>query len=163
MNPSSKMKIVLWFGIVLLLCPAWDAVAQSLLKGSRVYVPVYFQIFSSRRGYGAELTATVSVRNTDPRHSIVVHSAKVHNGEGKAVAELLQKPMELGPLAGAQLLVEVPGTTKKEQAGTNPAVVVKWSSKAEVTAPVIQSIMVGTMSQQGISFMCSGVPMRADE
>ena len=35
--------------------------------------------------------------------------------------------------------------------------IVKWRSKENMTPPIIEGIMLGTMSGQGISFVCPGI------
>jgi len=40
--------------------------------------------------------------------------------------------------------------------GTAGAAIVKWKSSVKVNAPIVESIMIGTKTQQGISFISRG-------
>ena len=122
------------------------------VQGQTVYVPAYSHIYHSD-GKPSLLTITLSVRNTSLQHGIIVDSVRYFDTNGKEVKSYLKKPIKLGPLATTEFLVERDDTT----GGSGANFLVKWTSDATVSAPVIEAIMIDTNTQQGISFARSGV------
>ena len=120
--------------------------------GQVVYVPVYSHIFIGDRETPFLLTVTILVRNTDPQHSLQVWSADYHDSSGKLLKQYLPNPVRLPPLATAHFIV--PESDESGGAGAN--VVVTWKSPVPINPPIIESVMIGTRSQQGISFTSRG-------
>jgi len=71
----------------------------------------------------------------------------------KLVRAYLNKPVKLAPFATKKYLVK----EDDREGGSGANFVVKWNSEQPVHAPVIESVMIGTRSQQGISFTSRGV------
>jgi hypothetical protein len=46
--------------------------------------------------------------------------------------------------------------TEDDTGGAGANFIVEWSAGAEVTAPVVEAVMISTASQQGISFVSQG-------
>jgi hypothetical protein len=69
----SKFSSIL--GVVILLAgPITTTRADSdifLSTGQTVYVPIYSHIYSGLKGRPFNLAATLSIRNTDPKHWII--------------------------------------------------------------------------------------------
>ena len=63
----------------------------ALTRGQTVYVPVYSHIYSGDTERPFLLTAIVSIRNTDPRVSIVLTAVDYYDSEGKLVRKYLEK------------------------------------------------------------------------
>lgn len=122
------------------------------VNGQVVYVPVYSHIFIGDREAPFLLAVTVLVRNTDPQHSIQVWSADYHDSSGKLLKQYLTNPVRLPPLATTHFIV--PESDESGGAGAN--VIVTWKSPVPVNPPIIESVMIGTRSQQGISFTSRG-------
>jgi hypothetical protein len=124
---------VLRFAIVFaLLLAAWpgSVFAQDLSTGQTVYVPAYSHIYHGSKSRPFDLAVTLSIRNTDPR----------------------LKPERLGPLATREILVD----ESDSSGGSGANFVVRWSADKAVNAPIIETVMIGTQGQQGISFRCLG-------
>ena len=64
----------------------------SLSEGQTVYVSFYTHIYSGLKGRPFELGATLSVRNTDPKHPITLVSVKFYDTDGKMIKNYLDKP-----------------------------------------------------------------------
>lgn len=122
------------------------------VSGQVVYVPVYSHIFIDDREFPFLLAVTILVRNTDPQHSIQVWSADYHNSDGKFLRSFLPQPVRLPPLATAHFIV----AESDEAGGAGASVIVTWKSPVPVNPPIIESVMIGTRSQQGISFTSRG-------
>jgi len=132
------------------MTPVLDPAPRS--SGQLVYVPVYSHVYCGDRETEFMLAATVVVRNTDPKHSIIVCSADYHNSEGKLVRRYLTEPTRLLPLASLRFVVPESDTA----GGVGASVLVTWKATVPTNVPIIESIMIGTQSQQGISFACRG-------
>jgi Protein of unknown function (DUF3124) len=72
------------------------ALAESSMQPARlrqlVYVPVYSSIYWGLDQQTIDLAATLSVRNPNPKHSMVVHSVKYYDSEGREIREYVPKP-----------------------------------------------------------------------
>jgi hypothetical protein len=120
--------------------------------GQTVYVPVYSHIYSGDREHPFYLTATLSIRNTDPKHAITVLSVDYYDSKGKLLKSYLESPITLNALASTRYIIK----ESDKSGGSGANFIVKWKSDAKVNAPVIESIMIGTKTQQGISFISRG-------
>lgn len=99
-----------------------------------------------------DLTATLSIRNTDPAESLDLTSVTYFDSDGKLVRKYLEKPQTIGPLATTQFIVEDNATTG--ESGTK--FLVQWQSLRPVTPPVLECLMITTQSGLGISFVTHG-------
>ncbi len=121
------------------------------VEGQTVYVPAYSHVYHED-GKPHLLTITLSIRNTDLDHKIVVTSALYYDTSGKLVKSHLEKPMKLNPLATTEFLVE----RKDATGGSGANFIVEWHADEPVSAPIIETVMIDTSSQQGISFVRQG-------
>ena len=123
-----------------------------LSKGQTVYVSVYSNILTAPRGVPFHLDATLIVRNTDLEDSLVVVSADFFDTEGKLLRKYFDSPMTLKPLETKH--VYIPGESEKGGMGAN--FIVRWKSRKPINVPIIECVMSGTRSNQGISFVVAG-------
>jgi len=138
----------LFFG----LNTAGAAQGAIISTGQTIYVPVYSHIYSGDREHPFYLTATLSVRNTDPKHAITILSVDYYDSKGKLLRSYLNSPVDLNPLATNRYIIK----ESDKSGGSGANFIVKWKSSAKVNAPIIESIMIGTKTQQGISFISRG-------
>ena len=124
----------------------------ALSDGQTVYVPIYSHIYSGLKGRPFSLAATLSIRNTDPRHAINLVSVKYFDSDGNVVKEYLDKPAELKAMATTRYILTEADTT----GGSGANFLVKWQSPKNVNPPLIEAVMIGTRSGQGISFVSRG-------
>lgn len=119
-----------------------------------VYVPVYSHIYADDRFRDKPflLTATLSIRNTDPDNGFKLTKASYYDSEGNLLKEYLPKPMTIAPLASTRYIVE----ESEVRGGSGAKFLVEWQAAKSVTEPIIESIMIGTKMQQGISFISRG-------
>ncbi len=124
----------------------------ALSAGQTVYVPIYSHIYSGLKGRPFNLAATLSIRNTDPKHPISLISVKFYDSEGELVKEYLDNPFELKAMASTRYIL----TEADTGGGSGANFLVKWKSKTKVNPALIEGVMIGTRSGQGISFVSRG-------
>ena len=138
----------LFFG----LNTAGAAQGAIISTGQTIYVPVYSHIYSGDREHPFYLTATLSVRNTDPKHAITILSVDYYDSKGKLLKPYIENPVILKPLATNRYIIK----ESDKSGGSGANFIVKWKSDVKVNAPIVESIMIGTKTQQGISFISRG-------
>jgi len=121
------------------------------VEGQVVYVPAYSHVYHGK-GDPHLLTITLSVRNTSLDHPIIVSSIRYFDTKGTEVKSYLTKPVRLPALGTTEILVEQDDTT----GGSGANFLVEWYADKPVTEPIIESVMIDTKSQQGISFVRRG-------
>lgn len=124
----------------------------STSQGQTVYVPAYSHIYH-QDGQAHPLTVTLSVRNTNRRFEIMIESVNYYDSQGKKLRSYLDKPLILKPLATTAFLVARDDTS----GGVGASFIVEWKSDDTTTPPIIETVMIDTSSQQGLSFARSGV------
>ncbi len=130
------------------------AAAENIMlsKGQTIYVPAYSHIYSGARETPFSLTITLSIRNIDPKQQISITAVDFYETQGRLVKKYLKKPYLLKPLESIRYVI-----AKKEDAGGSGAnFIVEWNSKKCTNPPIVESIMIGTQSQQGVSFTSRG-------
>lgn len=125
---------------------------MTVVTGQTVYVPVYSHIYTVDRSRRIDLTATLSIRNTDVDHAIVITSVKYFGTNGNLIRTDLERPGELPPLASTDFVVDQSDTN----GGVGASFIVEWIAEAAVSDPVIEAVMIDTISNQGISFTSPG-------
>ena len=154
MRPDRLFSLVL--ALLLLAGPVRPAAAEALGRwlGQTVYVPVYSHIFADDRYRDRPflLTATLSVRNTDPERPFTLRRVDYYDSEGALLQRYLEAPITLAPLASTHYIV--PESEAKGGAGAK--FLIEWQAPAAVSGPIIEAVMIGTKLQQGISFISTG-------
>jgi hypothetical protein len=119
-----------------------------------IYVPLYSHIYADDRYKDKpfDLTATLSIRNTDPKASIVLDIVDYYDSHGKKLRSYIDKPVPVDPLASIRYIVP-----ESDRAGGSGAkFLVHWRAEKPVSEPIVESVMIGTQMQQGISFISQG-------
>ncbi len=119
-----------------------------------VYIPIYSQIYADERYKDKpfNLSATLSIRNTDPQHSLTLKKVNYYDSKGKLLKQYLDSPLTIGPLASARYIV----LESESKGGSGAKFIVTWTASSPVVEPIIESIMIGTKLRQGISFLSEG-------
>ncbi len=126
--------------------------AAELSKGQTVYVPVYSHIYIGSREKPFLLAATLSIRNIDPEHPISVTVVDYYETQGKFLKHHLEKPLILKPLESERYVIP----EKDKTGGSGANFIVEWKSENLTNPPIVESIMIGAQSSQGISFTSRG-------
>ena len=80
---------------------------------------------------------------------INIVAADYYDTKGKLVKKYYLQAITLAPLESTDIFIPEEDTT----GGTGANFIVKWNSQKEVNAPIIESVMFGMKSGQGISFV----------
>lgn len=123
-----------------------------LSKGQRVYVPAYSHIYSGNQERPFLLTVTLSIRNIDPTHQIHITVADYYETQGRLLKKFINNPLTLKPLESERYVIP----QRDESGGSGANFIVEWHSEAFVNPPIIESVMIGTQSSQGVSFTSRG-------
>lgn len=123
-----------------------------IVEGQTVYVPIYSHIYMVEAARRMDLTATLSVRNTDLAQPIIVTAANYYDTNGKLVRKYLEKPIELGALSATDFVV----AEADRSGGSGASFVVEWVAQRTVSNPAIEAVMINTGGNQGISFVSTG-------
>lgn len=135
---------------------AADAIAAPV-RGQTLYVPVYAEIFDADQNRTFQLTVTLSLRNTDRDQPIAITSLDYYNSGGDRVVAYLDQPIQLGPLASTEVVIDSRMDRSANRSdvagGVGANFIVQWQSAAAVSDPVVEAVMISSASQQGMSFV----------
>ena len=153
MKKTLKQVIIVLVSCMLLpLMMYADEYSNNLSNGQRIYVPAYSHIYSGDKEKPFLLTVTLSIRNIDPIHQINITSADYYETQGKLLKKYIKNPIILNPLESLRYVI--PQRDKSGGSGAN--FIVEWHTTKLVNPPIIESIMIGTQSGQGVSFTSRG-------
>lgn len=130
-----------------------------LSTGQTIYVPAYSHIYSGNNERPFLLTVTLSIRNIDPRHKINITKVDYYETQGLILKKFINEPISLNPLESSRYII--PERDKSGGSGAN--FIVEWKSDKLVNPPIVESIMIGTQTQQGISFTSRGQVINVSE
>jgi len=138
-------------------------------KGQTVYVPVYSHVVrymvsskgwrSSEKKSGEapfQLATNVSIRNTDPKHSIRVMKADYYNTEGSIVKKFVESPLVVAPMASTYFLV----SQSDMSGGSGANFLIRWESQRPVNEPIFESVTFGLHGGHNVSFVTNGKTIR---
>ena len=130
-----------------------------LSEGQSIYVPAYSHIYSGNRARPFLMTVTLSIRNIDPRHEIKITNVDYYETQGRLVVKYADSAVTLAPLESLRYIVP----EKDNSGGSGANFIVEWTSAICVNPPIVEAVMIGTQSQQGISFTSRGQVILATE
>ena len=149
----SKLLFIVFLLLLLFQAPSLPATeALPLTKGQTVYIPAYSHIYHGNKETPLLLSVTLSIRNIDPNGSVTVTAVNYHETQGPLVKEYLKEAVVLGPLGSERFVVP----QKDNTGGSGANFIVVWHSEKPINPPIIESVMIGTQSQLGISFTSRG-------
>lgn len=121
-------------------------------SGETVYVPAYSHIYHGNREAPVLLSVTLSMRNTDPGTPISITTVDYYDSKGKLLKHFLSSPLVLGPLGSDRFVI----AQNDESGGSGANFIVRWQADGLANPPIIETVMIGTQSQLGISFTSRG-------
>ncbi len=113
------------------------------------YLPVYSDIYHQDGTKRFPITATVSIRNTSLTDSAYIQSATYHDSFAKLLRSYLDSTLLLLPMESVEFVVE----EGEKAGGAGANFIIEWAATNYSDQILIQSIMIGTYGQQGISFL----------
>ncbi len=131
---------------------------DTLAHREQVYVPIYSEIYYSGEDQYFALLTTLSVRNTSMTDSMYVNTADYYDTHGKKLKPYLTRTIALAPLETVEFAVNYTGG-----GGSGANFIVEWGAAQNNLKPMIQSVMIGTAYNQGISFVSGGVTIGVKE
>lgn len=113
------------------------------------YLPVYSDIYFDDGTKRFPITATVSLRNTSLTDSAFVLSARYYDSYGKMLHTYIDSVLLLSPLESVELVVE----EGEKAGGAGANFIIEWAATKYTNQMLIQSVMISTYGQQGVSFL----------
>lgn len=126
--------------------------SEDAVLGSNVYVPVYSHIYQLNQQKTFNLTATLSIRNTDMQKAITLKKVHYYDSKGELVHRYLDQPKAISALSSISFVVE----EEDLRGGVGANFLVLWEAADTVSQPIIEAVMISTSQQQGISFVSEG-------
>ncbi len=154
MKKNSLVVSFLLFLFVFFSVPWWACAERNpgLSDGQSIYVPAYSHIYSGNKEIPFLLTVTLSIRNIDPAQPIKINKVDYYETQGKLLNRYLDQPVILNPMESKRYVIP----QKDKSGGSGANFIVEWTADKLVNPPIVESIMIGTQSQQGISFTSRG-------
>ena len=141
--------------LLLFLLPAVDTAATDLAEkstGQTVYVPAYSHIYHGYKDAPLLLAVTLSIRNTDMANPITISTVDYYDTRGTLLRHFINAPVTLGPLGSERYII----SQKDKSGGSGANFIVTWQAQAPINPPIIETVMIGSQSQLGISFTSRG-------
>jgi len=120
-----------------------------------VYVAAYSTV---RLGSGkgkVNLATTLIIHNTSEKIPLILLRADYFDTAGSLLHNYLPNPIAIRPLGSVETFVPAEDT----RGGTGANFVVEWGADGQITEPLIEAVMVGTLGAQGFSFTSRGKTM----
>ncbi len=126
---------------------------SGLSKGQTVYVPAYSHIYVGGKKLPFTLAITLSIRNVDLEANITLSEVNYFGSEGQLLKSFIEDAPSIKPQESVRFVI----AEEDDGGGSGANFIVKWTSTTdEVNPPIIESIMIGAQSSQGISFTSRG-------
>ena len=117
------------------------------------YVPIYSDIYYSNGTKRYPLTATISIRNISLTDSAYLLSAVYNDSYGNMLKDYVDSTFLISPLESIEFVVE----DVENVGGAGANFIIEWGAKTYSNQLFIQSVMIGTYEQQGISFTTEAI------
>ena len=121
------------------------------VRGQGLYLPIYSNIPYMESGRKYSLSAFVAIHNTDLTHRMTITKVLFFDNDGKPVANYLERDSIIQPLGSTNFFIP-----ENDRSGTGANFIVEWVSDTLINEPLIESVMLGLSSGQGISFSSIG-------
>ncbi|MBT8272646.1 MAG: DUF3124 domain-containing protein [Bacteroidia bacterium] len=125
--------------------------SDSLTQGE-TYLSVYSQIYSQTEHRTHDLTATVSLRNTNREDTIYVNKAEYFDTKGFPIRTYFDKTIFIAPMETVEIIID----EQDQEGGTGANFLFNWTIKPNSNEPFFEAIMISTSGQQGLSFTTFG-------
>ena len=119
---------------------------------------VYVAAYSTIRlggGKGKVDFATTLIHNTSEERPLILLRVDYFGTTGNRLHRYLPSPIAIRPFGSVETFVPAEDT----RGGTGANFVVEWAAEGQITEPLIEAVMVGTLGAQGFSFTSRGKTM----
>ena len=120
------------------------------------YVPAYSSISMSQGKLRADFSVTLTIHNTSETKPLVLKRIAYFDGSGKQVDSYLKQPIALRPLAAIDVYIP----ELDVRAGTGANFIVDWAAAGEISEPVTETLMFGSVGNRHFSFVSQGRPIK---
>jgi len=143
---------------ILAAVPAHANEPTGLSDGQTIYAPVYSHVYHGNLNQAhsssqIQLSAMLSIRNTDLAKAITILSVDYYGTDGKIIRHFLTKPRKLAPLASMDTLIQ--GKDKSGGAGAN--FLVTWEAHEPVNPPLVETVHAYFFGTTTLAFVTGGV------
>lgn len=146
-NAQGKPR-ALGAGLALVLAAAGGFANEERVWGQWLYVPVYSEVPYGDKQQTLNLTATLSIRNLDRLHPLLIKRVDYYNAGGERVRAYLKEPERLKPLAATEFIIR----ETDRSGGISASFLVEWDSETPVARPMVEAVMVNSTYNQGVAF-----------
>lgn len=129
-----------------------NKLSDSLVSGT-TYLSVYSQIYGMTEHRTHDLTATISMRNTNRKDTVFIRKAEYFNTKGNLIRSYFSRPIFLGPMETVEIVID----EIDQEGGTGANFLFEWKIKQTSNEPFFEGIMISTSGQQGLSFTTHGI------
>ena len=144
---------LLFVALLLQAVAAWSAEpAFDKSSGQTIYVPAYSHIYHGNKEAPLLLSVTLSIRNIDVEHELVIAAVDYYDTQGNLIRRYAGEPVRLGPLGTQRYIIP----QKDSSGGSGANFIVTWQADRAINPPLVETVMIGTQSQLGISFTSRG-------
>jgi hypothetical protein len=133
-----------------------------MTQGQTVYVPVYSDVSygnADRTGKPPKwlISATLSIRNTDPASALRIRSIRYYDTDGKLIREY-PAGGEIGPLGTREIFV----AHADQSGGSGANFIVVWDADKAINAPIIETVHAYFFDTRGLVFVSPGQALHAE-
>ncbi len=147
-NPLRQMMPLLLVIMVAVL-PWYSASGEpATARGQLLFVPVYSELAYGERQHTLNLSATLTIRNTDRKNPLNVKRVDYYSAQGTLLRSYLSKPQRIGPMASVEYII----SGADRSGGTAASFLVEWESASPLSVPVVEAVMISAASIYGVSF-----------
>ncbi|WP_162560064.1 DUF3124 domain-containing protein [Methylotetracoccus oryzae] len=143
-----KALALLWAALSFDAAVAAGETRTHLARSQLLYVPIYSEIAYGDRRHTLNLSATVTVRNTDRKNPVKITRVDYFDTAGRFVRSYLDEPRLLAPMAATDYVI----SGADRSGGTAASFLIAWESAEAVSPPHIETVMIGAAATTGISF-----------
>lgn len=124
---------------------------DSLRKGM-TYLSVYSEVYSLTEHRSQDLTATVSMRNTNRTDTIYINRAEYYDTSGKLIRTYIKRPVFVAPMETVEIIID----ENDKMGGSGANFLFDWTIKDGVHEPLFEAVMISTAGSLGLSFVTEG-------
>lgn len=123
------------------------------LNFGTTYLSVYSHIYGKNEHRTQNLTATISMRNTNIADSVFIRNARYYDTSGDLIRSYFDHPIYIAPLETVEIVIE----EVDSDGGSGANFLFDWSVEPGLNEPFFEGVMISTSGQQGLSFSTQGI------
>jgi hypothetical protein len=131
---------------------------DSLAFGQLLYVPVYSEIYSIGHHRTERLSSTLSIRNVNLDGEFYITRLEYYDTEGNVLKEIktAELPIKVNSLETKNHVIAL----YDDKGGVGANFILEWRSSKPIVAPMVETIMISTESNWGLSFTATSKTLK---